>query len=198
MTNQPTITTGVDTSTPGTEKAKQIAGEAGEQAKQVASEAKEQARQVAGEIKDQARDVLHEARSEFRQQAESGTKRAADGIRTFGSQIEALRDGRTDEAGPMVGYADQARRKIDEVATRLDRDGLDGVIADLSRFARRRPGLFLLACTGAGFAVARLARSQAGSTSEPSAWASSGPTSLAAPNPAALAVGIDVGTTAPV
>jgi hypothetical protein len=188
MTNQPSSTTTRETA----EKAKQAAGEAGEQAKQVVSEAKEQTRQMAGDIKEQARDVLGEARSEIRHQAESGTKRAAEGIRTFGSQIEALRDGRLEEAGPVAGYAAQARRKVDEVANRLDRDGLDGVIADLSRFARRRPGLFLLACGGAGFAVARLARSQTGSAPEPS---SNRPSSLAPPNPAALP--IDVGTAAP-
>ena len=118
---------------------------------------------MAGDIKEQARDVLGEARSEFRQQAESGTKRAAEGIRTLGGQIEALRDGRPADAGPIAGYADQARRKMEDVATRLDQGGLDGMIADVSRFARRRPGLFLLACTGAGFAVARLARTQADS-----------------------------------
>jgi hypothetical protein len=82
----------------------------------VVSEAKEQARQMAGDIKEQARDVLGEARSEFRQQAESGTKRAADGFRTFGNQIEALRNGRVDEAGSVADYAEQARRKVDEVA----------------------------------------------------------------------------------
>jgi hypothetical protein len=48
------------------------------------------------------------------------------------------------------------------VATRLNRGGLDGVIADPSRFARRPSGLFLLACGGADFAAGRLARSQAG------------------------------------
>jgi len=196
MSNQSTSTTGDGTSAPKTEKAKQVAGEVGDQAKQVASDAKEQALQVAGDIKEQARDVLGEARSEFLQQAESGTKRAAEGIRTFGSQLQALREGRPADAGPVAGYADQARRKIDDVATRLDQGGLDGVIADVSRFARRRPGLFLLACTGAGFAVARLARSQAGSEAEPPATNSSRPASLAASGTAALPVGLDVGSTA--
>jgi hypothetical protein len=196
MSNQTFTTTAGGTAAPNTEKAKQVAGEVGDQAKQVASEAKEQARQVAGDIKEQAREVLGEARTEFRQQAESGTKRAADGIRTLGSQIEALRDGRPDEAGPIAGYADQARRKIEEVATRLDQGGLDGMIADVSRFARRRPGLFLLACTGAGFAVARLARSQAGSAAEPSVASASRPVSLPPPGAPALPLGPDAGTTA--
>ena len=180
MSNQPPSTASGGTSAPNTEKAKQVAGEVGDQARQVAS------------------DVLGEARSEFRQQAESGTKRAAEGIRTLGGQIQAVRDGRPDETGPIADYADQARRKMDEVATRLDQGGLDGMIADASRFARRRPGLFLLACTGAGFAVARLARSQSGSGSEPPAASSIRPPSLAAPETATRPLGLDVGTTATV
>jgi hypothetical protein len=197
MTNQSASTTAGGTSAPNAEKAKQVAGEVGDQAKQVATEAKEQARQVASDIKEQARDVLGEARSEFRQQAESGTKRAAEGIRSLGSQIEALRDGRPEEAGPIAGYADQARRKMDDVARRLDQGGLDGMIADVSRFARRRPGLFLLACTGAGFAAARLARSQAGTGSDPASSSPSRPPALAAPEMTAQPLGLDVGTTAP-
>ena len=86
----------------------------------------------------------------------------AGGIRTVGQQLQALSEGRRQAAGPLADYADQARRKADEVASRLDRDGIDGIIADLSGFARRRPGVFLLACAGAGFALARLVRSQAG------------------------------------
>src|SRR4051812_27888318 len=136
MTNQTTTTPAGGTSTPNTEKAKQVAGEAGDhakqvagevgdQAKQVATEAKEQARQVAGDIKEQARDVLGEARVELRQQAGAGTKRAAGGIRNRGPQIEALREGRPDEGGPIAGSAAQARRKMDDVARRLDQGGLD-------------------------------------------------------------------------
>jgi hypothetical protein len=65
----------------------------------------------------------------------------------------------------VAGYADQARRKVDEFANRLDREGIDGLASDLTRFARRRPGLFLLSCAGAGFALARVVRSQAATSS---------------------------------
>ena len=102
-----------------------------------------------------------QTRSEVRSQADEGAKRVAGGMRTVGQQLQALSEGRRQDAGPLADYADQARRKVDEVASRLDRDGIDGVIAELSGFARRRPGLFLLACAGAGFALARLVRSQA-------------------------------------
>jgi hypothetical protein len=158
---QTSTTTGGEAAVPAN-KAKEVAGQAGEQAKQLATEVKEQARDVAGDIKDQAKDLIGQTRTEVRLQADEGTKRVAGGIRTLGEQLQALRDGRPEDAGPMAGYADQARRKIDDVASRLDRDGLDGVMSDLSNFARRRPGVFLFACAGAGFVVARLVRSQTG------------------------------------
>jgi hypothetical protein len=148
------------------EKAKEVAGEAGGQAKQIAGEAKEQAREVVGDIKDHARDVMDQTRTEVRQQAEQGTQRVAGGLRTLGEQIQALREGRSDDAGAVAGYADQARQKVDEIANRLDRQGVDGLASDLTAFARRRPGLFLLSCAGAGFALARVVRSQAAASSD--------------------------------
>ena len=53
---------GADTSSVS-EKAKDVAGEAGGQAKQIAGEAKEQAREVVSDVKDHARDVMHDHRA---------------------------------------------------------------------------------------------------------------------------------------
>ena len=145
------------------EKAKNVTSHASDQAKQVAGEAKDQVREVAAEAKDHAADLLDQTRTQARQQAEETTKHLASGLHSLSDQLGALREGRVQEAGPVAQYADQARRRIDELAGRLDRGGLDGVAADLSRFARRRPGLFLVSCAGAGFALARLVRAGASS-----------------------------------
>ena len=69
------------------------------------------------------------------------------------------------DAGSVAQYADQARQCIDDMARRLETGGLDGVARDVSRFARRRPGVFLLSCAGAGFALARLVRAGATASS---------------------------------
>jgi hypothetical protein len=143
----------------GSASAKDVAQEAGGQAKKLAADAQDQVREVAGDIKDHARELMEQTRSEARHQADEGTKRAAGGLRTVGQQLQALREGRVQDAGPLSGYADQARAKVEALAARLDRDGVDGVASDLTGFARRRPGLFLLGCAGAGFALARIVRS---------------------------------------
>jgi uncharacterized protein YjbJ (UPF0337 family) len=142
-----------------TTKAKQVTDEAAGQAKKLASDAQDQVREVAGDIKDHARDLMDQTRTEARHQADEGAKRAAGGLRTVGQQLQALREGRVQDAGPLSGYADQARAKVEALASRLDRDGVNGVATDLTGFARRRPGLFLLGCAGAGFAIARIVRS---------------------------------------
>jgi hypothetical protein len=168
------------------EKVNEVVGDAAEKATQVATEAKDQAREVAGDIRAQARDVLAQTRTEVLQQADEGTKRVAGGVRALRDQILALREGRPEDAGPIGGYADQAQRKMDELASRLDRGGVDGVASDLSRFARRRPGVFLLACAGAGFALARLVRTQVSSSQDPASRPAASGTPLPARSPAGM------------
>jgi vacuolar-type H+-ATPase subunit H len=157
---------GVDADDSATTKAKQVTDEAAGQAKKLASDAQDQAREVAGDIKDHARDLMDQTRTEARHQADEGAKRAAGGLRTVGQQLQALREGRVQDAGPLSGYADQARAKVEALASRLDREGVNGVASDLTGFARRRPGLFLLGCAGAGFAIARIVRSSQAAASE--------------------------------
>jgi uncharacterized phage infection (PIP) family protein YhgE len=146
------------------ETAKDVASHAGEQAKHVADQAKDQAREVAAETKDHAREILDQARTQARQQAEDSTKHLARGLHSLGDQIQALREGRAQDAGAIADYADQAKRKLENIAGRLDHGGINGVASELTSFARRRPGLFLVSCAGAGFALARLVR---GGTSDP-------------------------------
>jgi hypothetical protein len=147
---------------PPTERAQATANEAGQQAKEVVGEAKDQAREVVSETRDQARQLMDQAQSELRGQAETQTQRAASNLRTLGHQLGALSAGRVEQAGPLVDYMSQAQTKVNTFAERLDRQGVDGVLSDVSRFARRRPGTFLLACAGAGFVLARMVRSQSG------------------------------------
>src|SRR5689334_10860149 len=159
-----------------TPRPKEVARDASDQAKRLASEAQDQARQVSADIKDHARDVMDQTRSEVRHQAEQGSQRVAGGLNTVAQQLRAMREGRPEAAGPLPGYADQARHKVEALARRLEDGGVDGVASDVTAFARRRPGLFLLGCAGAGFVVGRMVRaSQAaksdgsGTTSRPSA-----------------------------
>lgn len=142
-----------------TSAAGDVASTATDQAKQVASEAKVQVKSVLEDTKGQVSGLVGQARDELKSQASDRSTQAADGLRTLSGQLQALREGRADEAGPLAGYLDQARDQVSSFASRLDEGGIDGLVDDVSRFARQRPIVFLAAAAGAGFLVGRLVRS---------------------------------------
>lgn len=153
-------------STTSTEAA-QVAGTATEGAKEVAKETGHQVGQVAGEAAEQARQMLSQTGEQLKEQASAQTGRAAEGLRTVTSQLTALSDGRPEEAGAVGDYARQLNDKLAELADRLDDRGFEGIVNDVQRFARRRPGIFLISAATAGFFAGRFLRgSQAASSSD--------------------------------
>jgi hypothetical protein len=144
------------------DQAKQVASTAGDGAKEVVGEARQQARQVAGVARDQAMGAMRSAQDELRGHASQQTDRAAEGLRGLAGQIQALVEGRTDEAGMAGDYARQAGDKVNQLAGRLEYGGFDGVLGEVRTFARRRPGLFLIGAAAAGFAVGRMIRASTG------------------------------------
>ena len=127
-------------------------------AKDVAGEAATQAKVVEGEAKRQVGNVVDQTRHELTQQADQRTRQAAGGLRTLSDQVAALADGRPGDAGPLAGYLDDARARVSTIADRLDEGGPQGLLDDVTDFARRRPVVFLAAAGVAGFVVGRLAR----------------------------------------
>lgn len=138
--------------------ASDVAGNATSAAKDAAGEAVTQAKVVAGEAKRQLSTVLDQTKQELTQQADERARRAAGGLRTLADQTAALASGRPMDAGPLTDYLDEVQTKLSSFAERLETRGPQGVLDDVSSFARRRPMMFLAAAAGAGFAVARLAR----------------------------------------
>jgi hypothetical protein len=129
----------------------------------VAHEAKGQASEVAhiagNELHTAWQGLQHDLRGQASQQAE----RAGQGLRRVSAQLEALRQGDTEGAGPMLGYAEQLQGRVQGLAQRVEEGGIDGVMADVRTFARRRPVAFLAGAAAAGFLVGRLVRSSSGS-----------------------------------
>jgi ElaB/YqjD/DUF883 family membrane-anchored ribosome-binding protein len=127
-------------------------------AKEVAGEAGAQARAVAAEAKGQAQHLVGQARTQLEHQAETRSREAATGLRKMSDQLTALAEGRPQEAGPLMDYLEQARSKVMSLADQLEQRGARGAMNDVSRYARRRPGMFLMGAVGAGFALGRLVR----------------------------------------
>lgn len=141
-----------------TEVAKEAASVAKEGAMNVAGEAKQHAGALVGEATEHARGVLSQAVGQAREQGDQQASRAAGSLRTFSEQARALSEGRTEEAGRLGEFVTRAGDQAQQFASRLDSEGLQGVANDISKFARRRPGLFLAAAAGVGFLAGRTLR----------------------------------------
>lgn len=138
--------------------ASDVASDAATAAKDAAGEVANQAKVVAGEAKRQVGTVVDQARRELSQQADERTRQAAGGLRTLSDQASALADGRPGDAGPLAGYLGDVQGRVSAFADRLETNGPQGLLDDVTNFARRRPIMFLAAAVGAGFMVGRLAR----------------------------------------
>lgn len=148
------LTSGSDTK----QRAQAAAATAGDEARETASIAMQEASDVKEEVKNQARNLIEESRTQLHSEAQQQTDRVAGTVRNLGEQLHALAEGRTDQAGIVADYAREAAQRVHGLASRLDERGFDGAIDDVKRFARRRPGMFLLGAAAAGFAVGRILR----------------------------------------
>lgn len=138
----------------GTDVARGAAHDARDVAGQTATQASELARDAWGE----ARQLADHTRTQVRTQADEQTQRAAQGVRSMSTQLRALSEGRRDEAGRATDLVRELSERFEGLAGRLETRGLDGALEDLSRYARRKPGQFLMACAAAGFAAGRVAK----------------------------------------
>ena len=143
-----------------------VASTAAGGAREVAGEAGAQAKAVAGEAKQQLDRLMSQGREEVRQQAEQRSSQAAGQLRTLSEQFSALVQGRPEAAGPLVGYASDLQTQLRRLASRMEQGGAQGVVEDVTQFARRRPGAFLAGAAGVGFVVGRLVRAGVASQSE--------------------------------
>lgn len=146
------------------DQARAVGGVAKREAGDTVGTAKDQASRVAEEAASQASGVVSEATERLHEQARHQSDRAAESLRRAGGQMEALADGRPEDAGPMEEYARQAATQVTRAAERVESRGLDGLIEDVEGFARRRPGAFVLGTAAAGFLVGRLGRNRSSET----------------------------------
>ena len=166
-----TGTTGYETSDSGTsdsgakDKAKEAASTAADQGKQVAGTAKEEAANVAGTAKEQARNVVGDTVSQVRNQvggqATTGRDKAATTLRTLGDDLEKMVQGEGSGEGMAADIAREVSTRVKSFSNQLESKEPTELLEDVRRFARRKPGMFLLGALAAGVAVGRAFRATA-------------------------------------
>jgi ElaB/YqjD/DUF883 family membrane-anchored ribosome-binding protein len=141
------------------EQAEELRDTVKDHASEVASSARDQAGEVARTARSETQQVVDRTRSAVETEARQRTEALAHSVRNVGDGLRALADGRPEDAGPVAGYARDAASRVGDVAQRLESRGYDGLVDDVSRFARRRPGVFLAGAGLLGFAIGRIIRS---------------------------------------
>jgi hypothetical protein len=151
---------------------KAVARTAQRDVKELTGSVRTQAEQVKGELTGQVREMLAETQGQLQQQADAQAYRLAGVLTQVGGQAVALSEGRPEQAGPLVDYAEQAANWLDTAASHIEERGLDGLATDVVDFARRRPAVFLAGAAVVGFGVGRLIRSGAisGPTEPANEW----------------------------
>lgn len=127
---------------------------------------KDEARNVAGTAKEQAGAVVGEARGQVRRLASQAKDQATDRVHGQHNQLVDRLRGLSDEFAEMGGDGDspgkalvsdlghRGRRVADYLADR----GPEGLVSEVTDFARRRPFAFLAGAVAAGFLVGRLGK----------------------------------------
>jgi gas vesicle protein len=166
------------------EEAQQVASSAAERGGALIQQATENARQVAETVKTQASDVTSElvgsgrslvddARSRLQAEAVAVPERAADSLRSLGEEVQALAEGRPEDAPTVSQYVWRAADgfygaadRLHAIAEDMQERGVSGVLEDVQTFARRRPGVFLLGAAVVGFGVGRYVKAEAAQRKE--------------------------------
>jgi hypothetical protein len=151
----------------------QAAGAAAEEAGRVAGVAKGQAQQVASEIGTQARDLVGVLKTQVRDQSVIQRDRLVDNVRRFGDDLDGMRRS-SSSSGVAADLTGMLAGRAREVSAFLSDHEPGDLIGEVRRFARQRPGTFLLGAAVAGVIAGRLTRGAAAGNDLTSAAGSSG------------------------
>ena len=146
-----------DTST--TQQAKETASTAADEGKHVAGVASSQATGVASQAAHEARGVVDDAMTQVRgrldDQGRQQKDRFSGTLATFGDDMGRMAEG---GSGLAADLAREAADRARSLSRHLDGREPGELLDDVRRFARRRPGTFLLGALAAGVVVGRMVR----------------------------------------
>jgi uncharacterized protein YjbJ (UPF0337 family) len=160
-------TTGYDTgstsespSTTDTAKneAKNVKDAAAGATSQVAGTAKEQAGQVVSDVRQQTRQLADETRTQLTSQVSGQQHKAVGQIRSVGDELRSLASGEGGQSGIVSQLAHEGADLTHKVADFIEQREPAELLDEVRRYARRKPGTFLIGAALAGVVVGRLTR----------------------------------------
>ena len=123
----------------------------------VAGVARDEAGAVVAEAGQHAKNLVSQTRDEITSQASGQQQRLAGGLHSLSAELHSMARG-NDHAGLASDLVRQAGDRSGSVASWLESREPGDVLAEVSSFARRRPGTFIALAGAAGVVVGRLVR----------------------------------------
>ncbi len=151
-----TSTSGQSTPTAAKDEAKDVGREGVNAAKNVASTAGAEAKNVAQEAGTQAKNLIGELGSDLKSQANTQQQRVSEGLRSLSDELRSMAD--KSEGGTAQHLVQQVADRTGGAASWLEGRDPGSLLDEVTGFARRKPGAFLLVAAGAGLLAGRLAR----------------------------------------
>ena len=156
MTDQSTTTQRSPSTTSTSES--ETTDTARERAREAADSGKHEAGRVVDEAKSQTSRLVGETGNRAREHADQQLGRTAGVIEQFGTELDEMASGASQQDGYLAALARDGAQTAHQLSQRLENGGLEGVLDDVTRFARRRPGAFLAASFGVGLLLGRVTR----------------------------------------
>jgi len=147
-----------------TETAKQVAGTAADETRHVADVAGQEAQNVGQEAKERAKDLMTHLRSQAQEQSSTQKDRLVDTLRQFSDELQQMADS-SGSSGLANDVVRQVSSKARDLYQNMEHREPGDLLDEVRRFARRRPGTFLLGAAAAGVLAGRLTRGAKSSTS---------------------------------
>jgi hypothetical protein len=168
------------------DQASTVAQSTAQAGQHVADVTKDQVGTVATEASSQAKELLAQARAELMKQAGQQQRRIAEGLRALGEELHSMtqHEGQSGVATELTRHGEQ---RSQDIASWLEQREPGHVVEEVTTFARRRPGLFLLLAAGAGLVGGRLTRGVKDASSDASG---SPQTASQAPHHASVSPGL--------
>jgi F0F1-type ATP synthase membrane subunit b/b' len=154
------MTTDTSTTESGTtERAQQTASTAADEGRHVAGVAAGEVQSVAAEAGQQVRsvvdDAMQQAKGQLDDQSRQQKDRLAGTLATFGDDLSRMSE---TGSGLVADVAAEVGDRARSLSRQLDQREPSELMDDVRRFARQRPGTFLLGAVAAGVVVGRLLR----------------------------------------
>ncbi|WP_323959636.1 hypothetical protein GC088_14060 [Arthrobacter sp. JZ12] len=151
---------GQSTASTAKDEAKDVGREGLGAAKNVAQTAGSEAKNVAQEAGTQAKNLVGQLGSDIKSQAGTQQQRVTNGLRSISDELNSM--AQSSEGGPAQQLVQQVAQRAGSAASWLEGRDPGSLLDEVTGFARRRPGAFLLIAAGAGLLAGRLTRGLAG------------------------------------